>query len=85
MYDAILGAGVFVFLFMAGRSFYWVYLHYAEKDLAKSYGNFYTLIVAILWIYYLICSFFFSASVAYANQSLRKQKVEPLPDLPVGE
>jgi len=78
--DAILGALSFLALFVLGKSFYWIYMHYMKKDFIISYGNFYTLIIALVWIYYLICSFYFGASVALAPLSLRHKKtimIEP--------
>jgi membrane protein len=72
--DAILGAFSFVFLFIAGKTFYWIYLHYAKMELVEKFGNFYTLIVAVLWIYYLVSSFFIGASISHAYVDLRKIK-----------
>lgn len=74
MIDAVLGSISFVILFLLGKSFYWVYLHYVREDLIKNFGNFYTLVVVFIWVYYLICSFYFAASVAYAPASLRDDK-----------
>jgi membrane protein len=83
--DAVLGAVSFVALFILGKSFYWVYLHHIKAELAQSFGNFETLVVAVTWIYFLQCSFFFGASVACAPMRLRKKDVVDLelpPDLP---
>lgn len=62
--SAFQGAVAFVSCFIAGKSFYWVYVNISKDELTQSYGNFYTIIVAVMWMYYLIGSFFFSASVA---------------------
>jgi membrane protein len=62
--NAFFGAAAFVTCFVAGKSFYWVYVNMAKDDLAQSYGNFYTLIIAVMWVYFLISSFLYSASVA---------------------
>lgn len=64
--DGIYGAAATILSFLAAKSFYWVYLHYMKSDLQMSFGNFYTIIIAVLFIYFMICSFFFGASVAYA-------------------
>lgn len=63
MKDAFLGASAFVGCFMAGKSFYWIYLLYSKDSLTQSYGNFYTLFIAVFWVYFLMCSFFYGASV----------------------
>jgi membrane protein len=73
--DAVIGAASFVGLFILGKSFYWVYLHHIKAELASSFGNFETLVVAVTWLYYLQCSFFFGASVACAPMRLRKENV----------
>ena len=62
--NAFFGAIAFVTCFVAGKSFYWVYVNMTKDDLAQSYGNFYTLIIAVMWVYFLISSFLYSASVA---------------------
>lgn len=65
--DAAIGAGSFVACFIFGKSFHWVYMQVAKDALTQSYGNFETMIVAVLWIYFLMCAFFFGASVAHAS------------------
>jgi membrane protein len=86
--ESFYGASTFVATFMVGKSFYWVYHLYTKDTLSQSYGNFYTLVVAVLWVYYLMCAFFYGASVAcvrereiYQGQLMvgkpvRKKKVE---------
>jgi membrane protein len=65
--DAALGAASFVSCFMIGKSFHWVYMKVAKDALSQSYGNFETMIIAVLWVYFLMCAFFFGASVAHAS------------------
>ncbi len=62
--NAFIGASTFVSCFLIGKSFHWIYIKMTKADLAVSYGNFYTLVVAVLWMYFITCSFFFGASVA---------------------
>ncbi len=83
--DAILGATCFVALFLLGKSFYWIYLHYFQTDLANNFGNFYTLVIVFIWIYYLICSFYFAAGVVYAPLNFRRDDIylsKPLEEEP---
>lgn len=68
--DSLAGALTFVGCFMAGKSFYWVYHLYSKDGLSQAYGNFYTMVIATFWIYFLMSSFFYGACVA----SLRSQK-----------
>lgn len=65
--DAFLGAVSFVSCFVLGKSFHWIYMKVAKEALSSTYGNFETLIIAVLWVYFLMCSFFFGASVAHSN------------------
>jgi membrane protein len=69
---SLLGALSFVMVFSAGRTFYWVYLHYAKAELAQSFGNFYTLVVVVVWMYFAQCALFYGASVAYQDYGNRK-------------
>lgn len=66
--ESFYGAMTFVGTFMVGKSFYWVYHLYTKDTLSQSYGNFYTLVVAVLWVYYLMCAFFYGASVACVRE-----------------
>ena len=83
--DAFYGAISFFLLFIGGKSFYWVYLKLAKKELIQNYGNFYTLTEAVLWIYFVHLAFFFSATVAYDHVEKRKLKApsnKQLPEIP---
>lgn len=81
--DAVLGAASFVALFLLGKSFYWVYLHHAKAEFAATFGNFETIVMAVTWVYFIQCSFFFGASVACAPMSLRLAKAKAeVPELP---
>ncbi len=63
--DALCGAAVFVLCFFVGKSTYWVYLRYFQEDLMNDYGSFYNLLVAMIWVYYIICSFYLGACYTY--------------------
>ena len=80
--DSLTGAAAFVGCFMAGKSFYWVYLLYSKESMTQSYGNFYTLIIAVLWVYFLNCSFFYGAAVSYLKyqkKPVEAQAPKPMP------
>ncbi len=76
---SFLGACAFVGLFIAGKSGHWIYAQLSEKDLAQNYGNFSSIVMAVVWIYYLVCSFFYGASLS----NIEKENVFTL--VPVGE
>lgn len=64
--DAFLGGGTFVMSFLVGRSFYWIYLKYFKEELIKDYGEFTNFMIALIWVYFLLCCFYYGASVAYS-------------------
>ena len=61
-------------LFFVGKTFYWVYLKHFQTEMIKNFGDFYTIVEAVVWIYFLACSFFYSASVTYEPIGMRKPK-----------
>ena len=76
--DSLTEATAFVGCFIAGKSFYWIYLLYSKEAMTQSYGNFYTLIIAVIWVYFLNCSFFYGAAVSY----LKYQKKPAVAEAP---
>jgi membrane protein len=66
--DALLGGFVFTLCFFLGKSSYWIYLKYFKDDLYRDYGNFYNFMVGMIWIYFIVCSFYFGASFTYVSQ-----------------
>mgnify|MGYP003643116612 FL=1 len=78
--DALLGGVSFVALFLLGKSFYWVYLHHMKAEFAATFGNFETIVMAVTWIYFIQCAFFYGASVACAPMRLREEKLEVVPE-----
>ncbi|MDD0851867.1 YhjD/YihY/BrkB family envelope integrity protein [Halobacteriovorax sp. GB3] len=67
MKDSFYGAMTFMFCFIVGKSGYWIYLKYFKEDLVSEYGHFYNFMVALIWVYFLMCAFFYGASVAYVT------------------
>lgn len=62
--NAFLGACAFVGLFIAGKSGHWIYVKVSEQDMNQNFGNFSTIVMAVVWVYYLVCSFFYGASLS---------------------
>lgn len=63
--DALCGACVFLICFFIGKSTYWIYLKYFKEDLISDYGSFYNLLVAMIWLYFIVCSFYLGACYTY--------------------
>lgn len=74
--DGVFGAVTTMACFMMSKSFYWIYVHYMKGELQASFGNFYTMMVAVLYIYFVMLSFFYGASVAYAPSYNRQAKTQ---------
>ena len=66
--DALWGGLIFSLCFLIGKSSYWIYLKYFKDDLYNDYGNFYNFMVGMIWIYFLVCSFYLGASFTYVSK-----------------
>lgn len=62
--DAFLGAFTFLVLFFISKLLFGFYLKNIRLTLIRNFGDFYTLVVAVLWMYYIMNSFFLSASIS---------------------
>jgi membrane protein len=80
--DGVLGAASVAILFFIFKSFYKLYVEINKESLIQSFGNFYTIIVAVLFIYFIYCSFYFGAAVAYAPAQLVRKKKPVSPSTP---
>lgn len=61
-------------LFVMKRSF-WLYLETSKESLLSNYGSTYTLVLGILWIYFGMCLFFLTVSLATELASRRRALV----------
>ncbi|MCR9203810.1 MAG: YihY/virulence factor BrkB family protein [Halobacteriovoraceae bacterium] len=57
--DAFLASATFVFLMILGKSLFWVYFFTLRGRLIESYGDYYTIVVGALWVYLMMCFFYF--------------------------
>lgn len=64
MREALLCSGTFVFLLILGKNLFWIYFFYIRETLITNYGDYYTFIIGLIWIYLLMCFFFFGASLS---------------------
>lgn len=61
--ESLLASSVFIIFMIAGKSAFWMYFFLVRERLVSNYGNFYSLLVAIVWLYLLMCFFFFGAAM----------------------
>lgn len=59
--DAIIGSITFVSMLTVSKELFWYYLHYLGNTLESNYGSYYSFIIGALWIYLLMCMFFYGA------------------------
>jgi len=62
--NSFIGASSFIACFVVGKSTYWIYQKLTEAELNQNFGNFYTLVLAVLWVYFLVSAFLYGSSVA---------------------
>jgi len=53
------GALVFSTLVILGKNIFWIYFIYVRESLMRNYGDYYTLIVGIVWLYMTMSFFYF--------------------------
>lgn len=54
---------VFTSLIIVGKNLFWIYFIYIRDNLIRNYGDYYTLIVAVIWIYFSMIFFYFGACI----------------------
>ena len=57
---ALLSSGVFVFLILGLKYGFWIYFSEARAGLIQNYGDYYTIIVGMIWLFLAMCFFFYS-------------------------
>lgn len=65
-FNSFLAAFTFVISLFAGKSLFFVYFTYVRDNLMRNYGDFYTAIVGLMWLYFVMCFFFFGACLCHA-------------------
>lgn len=64
---SLMASSFFVFLLLMGKNLFWVYMMYGRQALIKNYGDFYTAVVVLIWIYLLMSFFYFGACLCVIN------------------
>lgn len=54
-----------------GKYLFWIYIYYVRDGMIKSYGDFYTSILGLIWLFYLMCFFFYGACVCQVYNKKR--------------
>jgi membrane protein len=64
---SVMASSFFVFLLLLGKNLFWIYLQYGRQALMKNYGDFYTVVVVLIWMYLLMSFFYFGACLCVIN------------------
>ena len=64
--EALVGSLTFVSALLIGKSLFLYYFIYFRENLLMKYGDFYTLIVALIWVFQVMVFFFYGACLCHA-------------------
>ncbi len=81
--EAVISVLVFLGGVFGARQVFWLYLRYVREGLVRNYGDYYTIILGLVWIYFVMSLFYFSMCVAQVFiekkfQSKDNQQIVPL-------
>lgn len=71
--EAILGASTFAFSVFMGKDLFWIYIYSVKKGMMSSYGELYSSILGLVWIFFLMCFFFYGACVCHVALKEREE------------
>lgn len=71
--EAILGASTFAFSVFIGKDLFWIYIYSVKKGMMSSYGELYSSILGLVWIFFLMCFFFYGACVCHVALKDREE------------
>jgi len=71
-HEAFVAALAFSFSVFIGKSLFWVYIYYVRTSLMRNYGDLYTSVVGVIWLFYLMCFFFYGACVCHVYKERRE-------------
>lgn len=72
LHEAFVAALAFSFSVFIGKSLFWVYIYYVRTSLMRNYGDLYTSVVGVIWLFYLMCFFFYGACVCHVYKERRE-------------
>lgn len=72
LHEAFVAALAFSFSVFIGKSLFWVYFYYLRTSLMRNYGDLYTSVVGVIWLFYLMCFFFYGACVCHVYKERRE-------------
>ena len=70
--EGFIAALAFSMSVFIGKSIFWVYIYYVRGSLMRNYGDLYTSVVGVIWLFYLMCFFFYGACVCHVYRQRRE-------------
>jgi len=70
--EAFVAALAFSMSVFLGKSLFWIYIYYVRTGLMRNYGDLYTSVVGVIWLFYLMCFFFYGACVCHVYRERRE-------------
>lgn len=72
MREAFVAAMAFTLSVFIGKYIFWIYIYYVRTSLMRSYGDLYTTVMGVIWLFYLMCFFFYGACVCHIYKERRE-------------
>ncbi len=63
--EAFTAAFTFALSVYVGKDLFWIYIYSVKRGLMQSYGELYSSILGLVWIFFLMCFFFYGACVCF--------------------
>ncbi len=76
LHEAFVAAMAFSFSVFLGKSIFWIYIYYVRASLMRNYGDLYTSVMGVIWLFYLMCFFFYGACVCHVYKEKRESRGE---------
>lgn len=72
LHEAFVAALTFTLSVFVGKSLFWIYIYYVRTSLMRNYGDLYTSVMGVIWLFYLMCFFFYGACVCHVYRERRE-------------
>ncbi|MFA6238311.1 MAG: YhjD/YihY/BrkB family envelope integrity protein [Bacteriovorax sp.] len=76
LHEAFVASMTFTISVFVGKSLFWIYMYYVRTSLMRNYGDLYTSVMGVVWLFYLMCFFFYGACVCHVYKERRELGLE---------
>jgi len=70
---SFLGSFIFVSALIIGKNLFYWYFYFARETLKENYGDYYTVIVGMIWIFVVMCFFFYGACLCHIYNTKKEE------------